>query len=106
VVVHWAVPTATRPVLGCPVREIYAFEVPSSTEWSFGQFKSAFRPNVFLDIKATLETKVQAIVLYESEVRSFPYPRSSQALRAIARRWGSMAGMEAAEVFELIRLVR
>ena len=106
VIVHRAVLTATRPVPGCPVKEIYAFEVPSSTDWAFSQFQPAFRPNVFVDISATLETKMQAMVLYESEARPFPHPRSPEALQAIARRWGSVVGLEAAEAFELIRAVR
>jgi len=37
---------------------IYAFEVPSSTEWAFGQFAQAFHLNVFVDISPTLETKL------------------------------------------------
>lgn len=106
VILHRAVLTATRPVLGCPVKEIYTFEVPSSTEWAFGQFQPAFHPNVFVDISATLETKVQAMELYESEARSFPHPRSPQALQSLARRWGSAVGVEHAEAFELIRSVR
>ena len=105
VVVHRAVLTATRPVAGHSVREIYTFEVPSSTEWAFGQFQPAFRPNVFVDISATLETKIQALALYESEARAFPHPRSPGALRAIARRWGSTVGVEVAEAFELVRSV-
>jgi len=105
-VTHRAVLTATRPVTDQPVQEIYAFEVPSSTEWTFGQFQPAFRPNVFMDISDTLEAKVQAMALYESEVRPFPHPTSSVALRASARRWGSMAGVEAAEAIELIRAIR
>jgi LmbE family N-acetylglucosaminyl deacetylase len=106
VVVHRAVLTATRPTAGHPLKEIYAFEVPSSTEWAFGQFQPVFRPNVFVDISATLETKVQAMALYESETRPFPHPRSPEALRALARRWGSAAGFEAAEAFQLVRGVR
>lgn len=106
VVLHRAVLTATRPVAGCPVKEIYAFEVPSSTEWAFGQFQPAFRPNVFVDISTTLETKVQAMALYESEARPFPHPRSPEALRASARRWGSVVGVKAAEAFELVRRVQ
>ena len=105
VVVHRAVLTATRPVASHPVKEIYAFEVPSSTKWAFKQFQPAFRPNVFVDISATLETKVQAMALYESEARPFLHPRSPQALRAIARRWGSVVGVEAVEAFELVRSV-
>ncbi len=96
--------TATRLVAGHPVNEISAFEMPSSTEWALGQFQPVFQPNVFVDINATLETKVQAMALYESEARLFPHPRSPEALRAIARRWGSV--VEAAEAFELVREVR
>ncbi len=58
-----------------------------------------------MDISATLETKVQAMAVYESEARPFPHPRSPEALRAIARRWGSAVGVEAAEAFELVRIV-
>ena len=101
-----AVMTATRPVDNCSVKEIYAFQVPSCTEWAFGQFEPAFQPNVFVDISATLETKVQAMQIYESEARLFPHPRSPEALRANAQRWGSVVGVDYAEAFELIRSVR
>ncbi len=101
-----AVLTATRPMQGRPVREVYAFEVPSSTEWAFQRFEPAFRANVFVDISATIEIKIQAMQSYTGEVRPFPHPRSPEALRAIAQRWGSAAGVEYAEAFELIRSVR
>ena len=105
-VVHRAVLTATRPVAGQSVREIYAFEVPSSTEWAFQRFEPSFRPNVFVDVSGTLETKIAAMACYETEARQFPHPRSPDALRAIAARWGSVAGCMAAEAFELVRSVR
>jgi LmbE family N-acetylglucosaminyl deacetylase len=101
-----AVLTATRPVAGNSVEQIYAFEVPSSTEWAFGQLQPSFRANVFMDISNTLETKIKAIQAYEDEIRPFPHPRSPEALRAIAKRWGSVAGLEASEAFELVRLIR
>ncbi len=105
VVLHRAVLTATRPMAGHPVREIYTFQVPSSTEWAFGQFRPAFSPNVFVDISATLETKIQGMEIYESEARAFPHPRSPEALRAIARQWGSVVGLNAAETFEIVRMI-
>jgi LmbE family N-acetylglucosaminyl deacetylase len=105
-ITHRAVLTATRPSGGNPVREVYAFEIASSTEWSFQRLESPFRPNVFVDISATLDTKLAAMALYESEVRRFPHPRSGEALAAAARRWGSVAGCNAAEAFELIRSIR
>jgi LmbE family N-acetylglucosaminyl deacetylase len=104
-VIHRAVLTATRPMAGQRVREIYAFEVPSSTEWAFSSVQPVFRPNVFVDISATLETKIAAMACYETEARPFPHPRSAEALRAIATRWGSVAGCAAAEAFELVRAV-
>jgi LmbE family N-acetylglucosaminyl deacetylase len=105
-VVHRAVLTATRPLPGLVVREIYAFEVPSSTEWAFQRLEPVFRANVFVDVSATLEAKLAALACYEGEGRPFPHPRSPQGLRANAVRWGSVAGCEAAEAFELVRMVR
>lgn len=105
-VIHRAVLTATRPTAGQPVREIYAFEVPSSTDWAFGSLQPAFRPNVFVDVTATLEAKIAAMACYETESREFPHPRSPEALRAVAMRWGSVAGCHAAEAFELVRSIR
>jgi len=102
-VTHRAVLTATRPTAGQPVRALYAFEAASSTEWAFQRFDPVFRPNWFVDVEATLEVKLAAMALYESEARPFPHPRSSQALTAMAMRWGSVAGCRAAEAFELIR---
>jgi len=104
-VVHRAVLTATRPVARQSVREIYAFEVPSSTEWAFQRLEPVFRPNIFVDIAETLETKIEALACYDTETRKFPHPRSAEALRAIATRWGSVAGLPAAEAFELVRSV-
>ena len=98
--------TATRPMEGGSVRDVYAFEVPSSTECAFQAFEPVFRPNVFVDIAETLDKKVQAMQTYETEARAFPHPRSAEAIRAIAARWGSVAGLQAAEAFELVRSVR
>jgi N-acetylglucosamine malate deacetylase 1 len=101
-----AVLTATRPVGDCPVHDVYAFEVPSSTEWTFGALAPAFRPTVFVDVTDTIETKVRAMGCYRSEAREFPHPRSPEALRSIARRWGSVVGRGYVEAFELVRSIR
>ena len=100
-----AVLTATRPVPGCRVKELYACEVASSTEWAFQQLVPPFRPNVFEDVTRTIDLKVRALERYRGEHRPFPHPRSGDALRAAARRWGSVAGVEYAEAFELIRAI-
>lgn len=98
--------TATRPIPDCQVEDIYAFETLSSTEWAFQSIEPVFRPNTFVDIRDHIETKLAAMKRYESEVLPFPHPRSIEALRSNAMRWGSAVGLEFAEAFELIRSVR
>ena len=105
-VVYRATLAATRPLPGGPVREVYAYEVPSSTEWAFQKLSPVFKPNLYIDISDTLELKIQAMKLYEGEMRPYPHPRSPEILRAVARRWGSVVGMEAVEAFESIREIR
>jgi LmbE family N-acetylglucosaminyl deacetylase len=100
-----AVLTATRTVPGQVVAELYSFEIPSSTEWSFQRRSPIFTANTFVAIASTLERKIAALAAYQGELRAFPHPRSAEALRAYATRWGSVAGVEAAEAFELIRSV-
>jgi len=102
-VTHRAVLTATRPMRECGVREILAFEVPSSTEWAFGRVGGAFNPTVFMDVAGTLERKIEAMAVYETESRPFPHPRSPQALRMLAGTRGAAVGLDAAEAFELVR---
>jgi LmbE family N-acetylglucosaminyl deacetylase len=97
---------ACRPVKGCTVRDIYAYEVPSSTEWSFNQFHPVFNPTMFMDISAHIETKIQAIQNYKGEIRSTPHPRSPEAIRAVARRWGAVVGFDYVEAFQTIRSVK
>ena len=101
-----AVLTATRPLHSCPVKELYTFEVPSSTEWSFGKIDHAFAPNVFFDVSSFLDTKIRALELYDGEIRAFPNPRSSRLIRSMAEKWGSAVALEAAEAFHLIRSIR
>jgi len=93
---------AARPTVGQVVRAVYAYEVPSSTEWAFMKFEPRFSPDLFVDISTTLDHKVRAMEKYESERRQFPHPRSPTALEAIARRWGSVVGVDAAEAFETV----
>jgi LmbE family N-acetylglucosaminyl deacetylase len=101
-----AVLTAVRPMAGSAVRELLCFEVPSSTEWAFQRVSPVFRPSVFVDVSATLETKIQAMQCYRSEIRPWPHPRSPEALRASAHRWGSVVGTDAAEAFEAVFSLR
>ncbi len=97
--------TATRPMKGSSIKNVYSYQVASSTEWAFQQFAPKFEPNLFVDISNTIEDKIHGIQMYESEVRAFPHPRSPEALRSQARYFGSMTGLDFAEAFCIIRQV-
>jgi N-acetylglucosamine malate deacetylase 1 len=97
--------TACRPLKVESVKEIYSFEVPSSTEWSPDNSKY-FIPNYFVGIKNTLKRKIMAMKKYKSEIRDFPHPRSAKAIEILARNRGINVGLEYAEAFILIRKIR
>ena len=101
-----AVLTASRPVANSSVKHLFTFEIPSSTEWAFQQFQPVFKPNVFVDVSETIDVKIKAMAQYESEMRPFPHPRSTESLRIIAKRWGLVVGLEYVEVFEVVRSIR
>lgn len=64
------------------------------------------QPNLYSDISQTLELKLEALKIYETEVRAYPHPRSLEAVRYAALRNGTMVGLEAAEVFQCVLEVR
>ncbi|GHV53572.1 PIG-L domain-containing protein [Synergistales bacterium] len=99
---YQAVLTACRPLQNCPVEKLLSFEIASSTEWNFPTHTNAFSPNVYVEIGDAVETKIQAMQAYRSERRTLPHPRSPEAIRAIALRWGSVANLGYTEAFELI----
>jgi len=84
------------------VRRVLAYETVSETEFGLDA-ASVFRPNTFVDISQYLEAKLQAMAVYKSELDTFPFPRSLQAIRAVAMWRGSNSGFAAAEAFELLR---
>lgn len=100
-----AVLTATRPTNQYFVKEIYAFETLSSTEWNFSNDIKGFKPNVFIDVEEYFDKKVSAIKHYKTEINDFPHPRSIKAMEIQAQKWGSVVGKKYVEAFELIRKV-
>ena len=96
-----AVLTATRPMKDETVKEIYSFEVLSSTEWNY---PLGFQPDVYVEITATIDDKVQAMEFYGSEIKAYPHPRSLKGIRLHAQYRGMSVGVEYAEAFKLVRM--
>lgn len=103
-IAHQAVMTACRPVPGTSVKEIYTFEVLSSTEWNTPGL-TPFIPNVFVDISEYLDIKIQAISAYAMEMRDAPHSRSMVNIQQQAGYRGYSMGLYSAEAFSLIRMI-
>lgn len=95
--------TATRPIIGSPVKRLFGYEVNSSTEWFFGNTK--FSPNYFIDISKSFITKVKAMRAYENELKTSPHPRSIEGIKALAALRGSAVGCDFAEAFYVYRFL-
>ncbi|WP_206021894.1 PIG-L deacetylase family protein [Rhodoferax bucti] len=104
-ITHQAVMIACRPVPGCSVRMIYAFEVMSSTEWS-APIAEPFIPNHYVDISNQLNTKLYALKAYQLEMRESPHTRSIEHIECLAHHRGYSMGMLAAESFVTLRTTR
>ena len=87
----------------CPsVKRVLAYETLSETDFGLGA-SQGFRPNVFVDIEPYLTDKSRAMEIYASELGEFPFPRSHEAILALATLRGAASGFKAAEAFELLR---
>lgn len=95
---------ALRPTEGrkC-VKHILSYETVSETHWSAAGIEPCFQPQLWVDISEQLQTKLEAMRKYESQLRPLPDARSLEAISSLARWRGSTVGMTAAECFVTIR---
>lgn len=98
-----AVLTACRPQPDFFVKEIFSFEVLSSTEWQAKDKHFLFAPTVYADITSWINQKITALEYYRGELRPYPHPRSVEGVKILAQYRGLEVGMVYAEAFELVR---
>lgn len=97
-----AVLTACRPMKDCCVKRMYAFETPSSSEWNYN-YSEPFKPNVYVDVTETIDSKIMGMDCYRSERTNYPHPRSPEGLKSLGMQRGTNSGYQYAEAFMLIR---
>lgn len=102
-ITYKAVLTATRPMPDECVKEIYSFEILSSTEWNY---PLSFQPDTYFDITNTLKLKQKAMKKYKSELCEFPHPRSLKGIKLNAQYQGMRLGKKYLEVFKSIRVIK
>lgn len=100
-----AVITATRPMKNELVNGIITFETPSGTEWIAASEPKQFVPNLFIEVSEhDMIAKINGMESYNFEKRAYPHPRSPEALRILAQRYGVMLGGGYYEAFQVIRI--
>lgn len=104
-VVSDAVIACTKWFRHASVKRVLSYETLSETEFGISPDVSGFRPNVFVDIHPYLDRKIEILRTYAAELGEFPFPRSVEAVRALAQLRGSAAGCKAAEAFMLLKEV-
>ena len=104
--VYEATLVAARPLPGSPVRRLLCYEIGTTSRFGLPAGSTGFVPDVFVDIGAYLDIKIEALRCYREELREYPHPRSVEGLRLLARERGLGVGLEAAECFQLIRELR
>jgi hypothetical protein len=85
------------------VKEIYAFEILSSTEWNY---PLSFSPDTFFDISTTINNKLEAMKEYSSELCLYPHPRSIEGIKLNAKYHGMRVGKTYMEAFKSIRIIK
>jgi len=103
-ITHLATLSACRPQPKCPVKQIFGFEVASSTGWTFNP-QTNFHPNRYVDISETLKVKIKALKAYHLEMRAAPHARSYSNIKNLARFRGGTVGISFAEAFTIYREV-
>ena len=81
---------------------VLAYETLSETEFNLDR-SMLFHPNYFMNIDDFIDIKCEAMNRFSSEVENFPFPRSYQAIKALANLRGAASGFQNAEAFEILR---
>ena len=79
------------------------WKVLSSTEWNYPK---TFVPDVYYDVSDTIGMKLSSLKEYSSELREYPHPRSLKAVELNAQKRGTEVGINYAEAFKSVRIIK
>lgn len=88
------------------IKRIYLMETLSETEFAPPFPGQTFTPNSFVDITDFLGKKLEIAALFKSEMATHPFPRSPEAIKALAMYRGSSSNCQYAESFMMIKEIR
>ena len=96
---------STKSYYSRSIKEIIAYEIPSSTDHSFSSIRK-FTPNLYHDITSTIDNKLKALEIFDSELKLFPHPRSKEYVKSLAMVRGGESGVKFAEAFHILKSLR
>jgi len=93
--------TVFRPQFGNSV-DLFAYYVPSATDYNP---LNKFIGNTYFDVSEFVQKKINALKVYDEEIRKYPHSRSYENILNMMKVYGSEVGVEYAEKFQSIRRV-
>ena len=94
---------ALRPINDYSVKTIYMYETLSETGWNIPNSERTFIPDTWVDVTSHLDKKIEAMKCYDSQIKDYPNPRSSEGIKALAMYRGSTVSVQYAECFMTVR---
>lgn len=85
------------------IKKIVMMETLSETEFAPSTKEDSFVPNMFVDITGFIDSKIEIMKHYKTEIGQYPFPRSERNIRALATFRGATAGCEYAESFMILK---
>lgn len=95
-----------RPKYENVIKRIYAYETLSETGWNIPNAVNEFIPTVYENISDTIDRKLEAMKIFQSQLANFPNARSIDAIEALAKFRGATINVNRAEAFTLIREIK
>ena len=87
------------------IKKVMSYETLSETNFSYNIENNTFNANTYYDISSYIDSKIEVMNTYKTEINKHPFPRSDESIKSLAKIRGSESGFEYAEAFMLIREV-
>ena len=102
--IHEAAMVAVRPRGNYSVKNMYAYETLSETEWGEPIQSEFFIPTKYVSFtEKEFDKKLEAMSFFKSQLAPFPASRSLEAIEALGKYRGACISKVRAEAFEVIR---
>ena len=101
-VVFNAVNSCTKSFRNKNIKTVLTYETMSETHLKMTP-ESNFNPNFYINISNFIETKLDILNIYESEIGEHPFPRSIRSVKALSEFRGANSGFEFAEAFFMLK---